>query len=330
MKNFHKLMGLFLSLILISFISGCGGGSSSNITSSDITSSNGGIGIMSISITDAPPQLPEDVIAVNIRVIGIEFNYEDEWTNVNDFEDNEFNGVTLNLLDLQDGESLHLGDFKVPAGHYTEIRFKLAAPEKEKDVKSNPDCNITFYNDIDGLWSEPLFVPSGAQSGYKAKGEFDITANAKLAITADFDLYKSIVVKGNGTYSLKPVIRVVVDELSGWINGTVVDVETFDIEHSLFVYAYTDGTLNSEDEIEVERIGDDDGIQFPNAVSSTDVNMTDGNFTLAFLGEGRYDLVTAYDDSSGDLQVVDVEEDVDVIKATETLVDVNTSDYPAP
>lgn len=319
-------MGLFLSLILISFISGCGGGSSSNITSSDITSSNGGIGIMSLSITDAPPQLPEDVIAVNIRVIGIEFNYEDEWTNVNDFEDNEFNGVTLNLLDWQEGRALHLGDFKVPAGHYTEIRFKLAAPEKEKDVKSNPDCNITFYNDIDGLWSEPLFVPSGAQSGYKAKGEFDITANAKLAITADFDVYKSIVVKGNGTYSLKPVIRVVVDELSGWINGTVVDVETFPhADDALFVYAYIDGSYASNEVIE-----DDDGIQFPNAVSSTDVNMTDGNFTLAFLGEGRYDLVTAYDDSSGDLQVVDVEEDVDVIKATETRVDVNTSDYPAP
>lgn len=326
MKNFHKLMGLFLSLILISFISGCGGGSSSNITSSDITSSNGGIGIMSLSITDAPPQLPEDVIAVNIRVIGIEFNYEDEWTNVNDFEDNEFNGVTLNLLDWQEGRALHLGDFKVPAGHYTEIRFKLAAPEKEKDVKSNPDCNITFYNDIDGLWSEPLFVPSGAQSGYKAKGEFDITANAKLAITADFDVYKSIVVKGNGTYSLKPVIRVVVDELSGWINGTVVDVETFPhADDALFVYAYIDRSYASDEVIE-----DDDGIQFINAVSSTDVNMTDGNFTLAFLGEGRYDLVTAYDDSSGDLQVVDVEEDVDVIKATETRVDVNTSDYPAP
>lgn len=315
-----------LSITLMTFIAGCGGGSSSSTPLASVDGgTDGGIGIMSLSITDAPPQLPEDVIAVNIRVIDIEFNYEDEWTNVNDFEDNEFNGVTLNLLDWQEGRALHLGDFKVPAGHYTEIRFKLAAPEKEKDVKSNPDCNITFYNDIDGLWSEPLFVPSGAQSGYKAKGDFDIEANAKLAITADFDVYKSIVVKGNGTYSLKPVIRVVVDELSGWINGTVVDVETFPhADDALFVYAYIDGSYASNEVIE------DDGIQFINAVSSTDVNMTDGNFTLAFLGEGRYDLVTAYDDSSGELQVVDVEEDVDVIKATETRVDVNTSDYPAP
>lgn len=326
MKIFHTLISFMLSITLMTFIAGCGGGSSSSTPLASVDGgTDGGIGIMSLSITDAPPQLPEDVIAVNIRVIDIEFNYEDEWTNVNDFEDNEFNGVTLNLLDWQEGRALHLGDFKVPAGHYTEIRFKLAAPEKEKDVKSNPDCNITFYNDIDGLWSEPLFVPSGAQSGYKAKGDFDIEANAKLAITADFDVYKSIVVKGNGTYSLKPVIRVVVDELSGWINGTVVDVETFPhADDALFVYAYIDGSYASNEVIE------DDGIQFINAVSSTDVNMTDGNFTLAFLGEGRYDLVTAYDDSSGELQVVDVEEDVDVIKATETRVDVNTSDYPAP
>lgn len=317
MKTFHTLMGLFLSLILITIISGCGGSSSSDITSAD-----GDIGIMSLSITDAPPQLPEDVIAVNIRVIGIEFNYEGNWTDVNDFEDNTFDGITLNLLDWQEGRALHLGDFKVPAGHYQEIRFKLAAPVQGENPKNNPDCNITFENEIDGQWSEPLFVPSGAQSGYKGKGDFDIEANAKLAVTADFDVYKSIVVKGNGTYSLKPVIRLVVDELSGWINGTVVNMEIFpNVEDTLFVYAYTDDTYTNDEVLE-----DNNGIRFINAVSSTDVNMTDGNFTLAFLGTGIYDLITAYDDGSGELVVVDEKIDVAVIKATETLVDINTSD----
>jgi len=310
----------------MTFIAGCGGGSSSStpLASADAGTAggtNGGIGVISLSITDSPPQLPEDVIAVNIRVIGIEFKYEDEWTDVNDFEDNEFNGITLNLLEWYEGRALHLGDFKVPAGHYKEIRFKLAAPVKEKDVKSNPDCNITFG---DGR-SVPLFVPSGGQSGYKGKGEFDIEANAKLAVTADFDVYKSIVAKGNGTYSLKPVIRLIVDELSGWIHGTVVDVtETYtDVEDALYVYAYTADGSYADDEV----LGDnDDGIPFFHAVSSTDVNMTDGSFTLAFLGTGTYDLITAYDDGSGELEVVDLEEDVDVIKARETLVDINTSD----
>jgi|GEM_PF-304065 len=320
MKIFHTLIGFALSITLMTFISGCGGGSSSStpIATTPTTQT----GTIALSITDAPPQLPEDVIAVNIRVIGIEFNYDGNWTDVNDFEDNAFDGITLNLLDWQEGRALHLGDFKVPAGHYTEIRFKLAAPVQGENPKNNPDCNITFENEIDGLWSEPLFVPSGAQSGYKGKGEFDIEANAKLAVTADFDVYKSIVVKGNGTYSLKPVIRLLVDELSGWINGTVVDVETYtDIEEDLFVYAYTADTY-----LEDEVLEDNDGIRFINAISSTDVNMTDGNFTLAFLGTGTYDLITAHDDGSGELLVVDVEEDVEVIKATETLVDINTSD----
>ena len=256
MKIFHKLIGLVLSLTLMTLISGCGGG--------DTTSSS--TGVLSLSMTDAPPKLGSDVTEVNIAVIGIEYNYDGNWTNADDFEPQ-----TFNLLDLQNGKSLHLGDLILAAGHYTEIRFKLAAPEKEADVQGNPDCNITF---ADGN-SEPLFVPSGGQSGYKGKGEFDITANAKVEVTADFDVHKSIVVTGNRKYLLKPVIRLVVTELSGMIDGTVVDVADYNTTtDSLVVYTYKSGNYNVSEEDEI------DGINFPNAVSSSDVNIRDGNFTL--------------------------------------------------
>ncbi len=94
--------------------------------------------------------------------------------------------------------------------------------------------------------SVPLFVPSGAQSGYKGKGEFDITADAKIAVTADFDVHKSIVVAGkSGKYLLKPVIRLVVTELSGTINGTVVDVADYNTTtDSLVVYTYENGAYS--------------------------------------------------------------------------------------
>jgi len=162
-----------------------------------------------------------------------------------------------------------------------------------------------------------LFVPSGGQSGYKAIGEFNITEDANVSITADWDLRRSIVVAGD-KYILKPVIRLVVTELSGWIKGRVVDI---DIEKfntgSLVVYAYEDGTYTD---------GEED--PFPNAVTSGNVEMTDGNFTLAFLGEGNYSLVTAHDDGSIVL-VVDVEDDVEVFKTKGTLnIELNTSDWP--
>jgi len=302
MKNFHKLIVLALSLTIMTLISGCGGGGTTSTST----------GVLSLSMTDAPPKLGDDVTEVNIAVIGIEYNHDGNWTNADDFEPQ-----TFNLLDLQNGKSLHLGDMILPAGHYTEIRFILAAPEKESDVKSNPDCNITFE---DGT-SVPLFVPSGGQSGYKGKGEFDITANAKVEVTADFDVQKSIVVTGNRKYLLKPVIRLVVTELSGVINGTVVDVADYNTtSDSLVVYTYTSGTYDVSEEDEV------DGIIFPNAVSSSDVNMSDGNFTLSFLGEGNYSLITAQYLDDTFAAVVDVENNVEVFNGQSTLVDINTSD----
>jgi Domain of unknown function (DUF4382) len=301
MKNFHKLIVLALSLTIMTLISGCGGGGTTSAST----------GVLSLSMTDAPPKLGDDVTEVNIAVIGIEYNHDGNWTNADDFEPQ-----TFNLLDLQNGKSLHLGDMILPAGHYTEIRFILAAPEKESDVKSNPDCNITFE---DGT-SVPLFVPSGGQSGYKGKGEFDITANAKVEVTADFDVQKSIVVTGNRKYLLKPVIRLVVTELSGVINGTVVDVADYNTTtDSLVVYTYTSGTYDVSEEDEV------DGIIFPNAVSSADVNMSDGNFTLSFLGEGNYSLITAQYLGDTFAAVVDVENNVEVFNGQSTLVDINTS-----
>ena len=303
----HTKVFFYAIIFTIFFILtvGCGsGGSSSNDT-----------GVMSLSITDAPPKLGEDVSEVNIAVIGIEYHHNEKWVNADNFIPQ-----TFNLLDFYDGNSLHLGDMILPAGHYAELRFILAAPEKEGDVKSNPDCNITFE---DGT-AEPLFVPSGGQSGYKAKGAFDITADTKIEIMADFDVQKSIVVAGNsGKYLLKPVIRLIVTELSGDINGTVIDVKEYTYPKSLVVYAY-DSTYEGEDESEI------DGIRFSNAISSSDVNMSSGSFTLAFLEGGFYDLViTQYIGEVFD-EVIGIEKDVYVPTGGEVKIDINTSTLSIP
>ncbi len=301
---FYTVVFTMFSILIV----GCGGGgSSSNDT-----------GVMSLSITDAPPKLGEDVTEVNIAVIGIEYHHDSNWVNADDFVPQ-----TFNLLELQNGNSLHLGDMILPAGYYTELRFILAAPEKEADVKSNPDCNITFE---DGT-SVPLFVPSGGQSGYKAKGAFDITTDAKIEIMADFDVQKSIVVAGNsGKYLLKPVIRLIVTELSGDINGTVVDVEEYIHPKSLVVYAYDDtDTYEEGDEKE-----DENGIRFLNAISSSDINMSTGSFTLAFLEEGIYDLMIAQYTADLFDHIIGIEEDVVVPIGGEVQIDINTSTLSTP
>jgi len=309
MKRFYKLIGIVLSLTMITLITGCGGSSSSTPATSDST------GILSLSITDKP-LLDENVTAVNIKVIDIEYHHNGEWTEVKDVDGNDFVPQAFNLLDLQNGKSLPLGDFELPAGHYTQIRFMLDIPNQGENPKNNPGCNITIEED--GVSeTKPLFVPSGGQSGYKGIGEFEIIADANVSITADWDADRSIVHAGD-KYILKPVIRLVVTELSGWINGTVVDVAKYVDPYSLVVYAYEDGNYTDNPSYE-------DTNSFPNAVTSGEVNMDDGNFTLSFLGAGSYELVTAQYDGATLIEVVDVEEVV-VSTAVGISVDLNTSD----
>jgi len=75
-----KQLKMLLLASMVILFTACGGGSSSSVTTLDSTPStptvNDGTGVMSLSISDAKPRLPEDPIAVYITVIGIEFNYD--------------------------------------------------------------------------------------------------------------------------------------------------------------------------------------------------------------------------------------------------------------
>jgi hypothetical protein len=112
---------------------------------------------------------------------------------------------TFDLLTLRNGASQILGESPLNPGHYTQIRLKLAE-----------SCTVI----VDGQ-THPLEVPSGAQSGLKLNHPFDIAPNALYELTLDFDAMRSIHVTGNGSYKLSPVIRVVANQVSGTLSGTI-------------------------------------------------------------------------------------------------------------
>jgi hypothetical protein len=93
-----------------------------------------------------------------------------------------------------------------------------------------------------------------------------------------------------------------------------VDVADYNTT-SLVVYSYRSGAYD---------ISEEDN-NFPNAVSAGDVNMSDGNFTMAFLGEGNYSLITAEYSGDAFAGVVDQLDNVEVFKGQTTFVDINTS-----
>ncbi|WP_201351799.1 DUF4382 domain-containing protein [Hydrogenimonas urashimensis] len=277
-----------------------------------------GTGTISLRLSDAP-FLGRNVKGVYIKINDILYHHNGRWVSAPDFNGTE----SINLLTLQNGKSIHLSDIVLPAGHYTQIRFRLDPTEGDGKSRHNPGCHILF----DDNSTQPLFVPGGAQSGYKAVGEFNVTVDSKVEVTADFDVHKSIVKAGHsGKYILKPTIRLVVNELSGEINGTVRDWQDYNAsKDALVVFAYKENGFESD-----ETEPDENGTRFVHAVGAGDVNMTSGTYTVAYLAEGTYDLAVAeYIDGSYS-RLLGLREGVPVRKNGVSTVDLNTSSLSLP
>lgn len=283
-KALHGVLTLLAAISLVAFLSSCDAAGSGE---------NGNWGIMRLSLTDAPI-MADGVNGVYITVEEIRYNSgEEEWVPAQGFDGPK----TYNLLELQNGKTALLGDLVLPAGEYEQIRLMLGVSESAASKKGPPvtagswvefGTNDTYDPDTDK--DQPLFVPSGAQSGYKATAEepFTVPANGMIEITADFDLRRSVVVAGNsGRYLLKPVLRLVVNEEVGQIVG---DVSNIDPEFRYVAYAYTAGAYNVGEEEE-----NDQGVRFPNAVTSSEivVSSKDFDYVLSFLPTGTYSVVVA-------------------------------------
>jgi len=74
---------------------------------------------------------------------------------------------------------------------------------------------------VDGT-VHPLETPSAQTSGLKLNVHYTFEAGLAYELWLEFDAEQSIVEKGNGDYSLKPVIRVYTEALSGAITGIIL------------------------------------------------------------------------------------------------------------
>jgi hypothetical protein len=159
-----------------------------------------GTGTLKLYLSDAPLDA-ENVTGVYITINEIQYHVDGQWITCEEFEGPK----TYNLLELTGGNITLLGEFTLPAGDYTQIRFMLDIPEKGSHP-ANPGCYIEFADKS----TEPLFVPSGGETGYKAIGYFEVPVNGTVEVTADFDVRKAVVV-ANSSYILKPTIKLIVN-----------------------------------------------------------------------------------------------------------------------
>src|SRR5713101_4604453 len=203
------VMGLFSIL----FVTGCG-------------SSGGGgqAGVASVSVTDAPAcgfdQVNVTVSKVRIHQSATAADTDAGWTDITLNPPRKINLLMLNDPTQANLALDSLGEVPLAAGHYTQLRLVL------EPNKNNPNPPFASSVVLSGQTTEiALATPSGIQSGIKLINQFDVGSGQRVDLLLDFDACKSIVTRNDGTYALKPVIKVIPFVLNG-IEG-VVDPSLF-------------------------------------------------------------------------------------------------------
>jgi len=122
-----------------------------------------------------------------------------------------------NILKLTNGLDTLLGAIELPAGKIQQIRLVLG------------DDNTVV---IDGK-SHPISTPSAQQSGLKLNLHATLVEGVTYRILLDFDAARSVVQRGNHSYSLKPVIRAIEEATSGAVKGSVLPVESKPVVYAI-------------------------------------------------------------------------------------------------
>ena len=207
LKNHSTLLTGLMGFLLAVVVAGCGsdGGGSTQP------------GVLGVSMTDAPAC---GFDAVNVTVSKVRVHQSDNASeNAAGWTDITLNPPRkINLLDLNDPTQPNralesLGETPLEAGHYTQLRLVLVP-----NSGGPPFANSVVLSGV--LGEIALDTPSAVQSGIKLIHQFTVGSGQRVDLLLDFDACKSIVQTGNGTYKLKPVIKVIPFVLNG-IEGFV-------------------------------------------------------------------------------------------------------------
>ena len=155
---------------------------------------------LEVWLTDAPGDYQE----VNVEIEGVQVHIgngeqESGWKSL------DVDGGVYDLLELTNGLDTLLGAIELPPGQISQVRLKLG-----------DDNTIRVGGKV-----HPLSTPSGQQSGLKLQVHTVLAEGITYKILLDFDVARSVVNRGNDTYSLKPVIRTITEAQDGAIKGVV-------------------------------------------------------------------------------------------------------------
>jgi hypothetical protein len=230
-------LNLFVLFYIILFLCLSGCEDNSSINDPDISQN----GWLTVFLTDANISSFD---SVNITFSELSAHLDSNWITVLDTL------RTINLLDLNNGKTIVLGNSELAAGHYTQIRLKIS----ESYLVQNGLRHI-------------MKVPSGSQTGLKLGPEFTVNPGSTYELIIDFDVCRSIVSTGPPSqptsYKLKPHLRVLPKAITGSISGEVSNAANLPVV----------AAIQNEDTVTTS---------IPDTLS--------GYFMLSFLPAGIYDV----------------------------------------
>jgi hypothetical protein len=309
MTKMHARIGVSLLAAGTLILAGCGGGGNSDAT-----------GIISFSMTDAPVDEADMVV---IAMTEFEFKPVDGPS---------FRvpvtaaGRQLNLLDFTNGKNaMIIDEEEVPAGEYEWLRIFF-------------DMGASYVRlEADGA-TYPLFMPSGAQTGYKLVSGFTVPVNRAVSYILDFDLRKSLIaprgLRGPSgeprTFLLKPAVRIMNAQETGGVFGVVASELLFEAPGNDEVCAEGGGNAVYA----FEGFGADPLAAPPLVTDIVDFNTTTGEseYHLMYLLPGNYTLAftcgSSADDGVAETYPLDGLEFSELIEVTVVSGQVKQCDIP--
>jgi len=242
-------------------------------------SSGTGTGMLTVRLTDAPfpfssvARVDVFVIRVDARTAATTDAQTADETNHDGWTTVATPNASINLLDLQNGKTLALGETPLPVGTYQSFRLIL-------------DTSKSSITLTDGS-KPPIFFPSAGQSGIKVNltEPVDVTGSGSTLIL-DFDIGRSFVMRGNNAangFNFKPVINAVA-QLTGSVTGSV---------HA----NSTAGAVVPNASVDVLPAGS--AVDYSGDIIRSATTDADGKFTIAFLVPGTYALRATPPTASG-------------------------------
>lgn len=211
MKKYFVI--LFL-LALAIFISGCIG----FLTTPGEDSIAPGKGRLEIYLTDLSEKYKsndsENYLAVYITISKIEAHIAGDDEGTEGYWDVLMEWMigeepTFDLIELKD-KSILLSENELGLGKYTQIRlFVTQASILVEIEETGEDSKLMEIVNEENFETFNVEIPSGDQTGLKLIRPFEIIEGGTTELTIDFDAEESIVKTGNGSYKLKPVIKII-------------------------------------------------------------------------------------------------------------------------